>query len=51
MNDYYTRNMYLNDYYTRVAEHAKTDFLQDNDVVGIVLAGPGDVYERSISRL
>ena len=32
------RNMYLNEYYTRVAEHAKTDFLDDTNVVGIVRA-------------
>jgi peptide chain release factor subunit 1 len=37
--------MYLNEYYTRVAEHAKTDFLDDNNVVGIVLAWPGPTKE------
>lgn len=40
------REMKLNEYFTRVAEHAKKQFIDDRNIVGLVISGPGFTKDK-----
>ncbi|MFQ5921166.1 MAG: peptide chain release factor aRF-1 [Nitrososphaerales archaeon] len=44
------REMELNYYFTRVAEHAKTIFLESHNVQGLLVAGPGPTKDEFLKQ-